>query len=361
LLAALVPLLVHFHLPVRFDWTRLLSLYWLVLTSQSVFLAALLYAISVPYQQALGPFLERLRVDKRRIVLIVIFLIILWWTSTGLKALLLTADVIVFMEFLERVKAQERRQGLEAILIPALYLFVCFLLVFAYNDIVLSVRFFAQSDPAFSAADHWLMHGSSVSAICHWALGRFPVSFFQFLHVVYVGMFPQVGAALAICSLRSGKGRGLQFVGAIAASYYIALLLFYIWPSQGPYYLCTNHFSKFPQSVPEYTMQMRSIANSQALFRGSRISWISTDYYIAFPCMHIVQPLIVLWFLRHWRRAVLVLAAYDVLLVAAILFLEWHYLVDILAAFPVAGLAIATVDRAALWDWIRRSRRTEIA
>ena len=358
LLAALVPLLIRLHLPVRFDWTRLLSLYWLVLTSQSVFLAALLFAISAPYEQALGPFLERMRGDKRRIILIAVFMLILWWASTGLKALLLTVDAVVLMEFLERTRAKERRPALEAIFVPALYLFICFLLVFAYNDVVLSVRFFAQNDPALSSADKWLMHGRSVSDICHWAARRFPDSFFQFLHLVYVGMFPQVGATLAITSLRSGKGRGLQFVGAIVTSYYIALLLFYLWPSQGPYYLCANHFSQLPKSVPEYTMQMRSIANSEALFRGLRISWISTDYYIAFPCMHIVQPLIVLWFLRHWRPAVLVLAAYDVVLLAAILFLEWHYLVDILAAVPVAALAITAVDRAAFWSWVRCSGRT---
>jgi membrane-associated phospholipid phosphatase len=38
---------------------------------------------------------------------------------------------------------------------------------------------------------------------------------------------------------------------------------------------------------------------------------------------------------------VVVLAVYDVLLVAAILMLEMHYVIDILAGLPVAAVAIA--------------------
>jgi hypothetical protein len=57
-----------------------------------------------------------------------------------------------------------------------------------------------------------------------------------------------------------------------------------------------------------------------------------------------VQPIIVLWFLRSWRRIFFALAAYDLFLVAAILMLEMHYVIDILVALPVAGLSIALTD-----------------
>jgi hypothetical protein len=60
--------------------------------------------------------------------------------------------------------------------------------------------------------------------------------------------------------------------------------------------------------------------------------------------MHIVQPIIVLWFLRRWPRLVVALIAYDALLVGAILMLEMHYVIDIVAALPVAALAIAITD-----------------
>ena len=57
--------------------------------------------------------------------------------------------------------------------------------------------------------------------------------------------------------------------------------------------------------------------------------------------MHIVQPIIVLWFLRRWKRMVIALAAYDLLLIVAVLMLEMHYVIDIIVGLLVAALAIA--------------------
>ena len=81
-----------------------------------------------------------------------------------------------------------------------------------------------------------------------------------------------------------------------------------------------------------------------ALWNHLPVTRISTDYLIAFPCMHIAQPLIVLWFLRRWRRMLIVLCAYDCLLIVSILLLEWHYLVDVIGGILVAGIAIASTD-----------------
>jgi hypothetical protein len=223
-------------------------------------------------------------------------------------------------------------------------LFAGFLLVFAYNDIVLSIRFFGATDAAFNAADKWMLHGGSVSGISHWAVRHFSVSAFQFLEFIYFGMFPQIGAALILSTFHGGQKRGLEFVGAILTAYYVSLFLFYVWPSQGPYYLCLNHFSQFPPELRTYAAQAGSLAASKALWNHAHAGSISTDYFIAFPCMHIAQPLIAMWFLRPWRRMVIALAAYDVLLLVAIVLLEWHYIVDILGGVLVAGLAIAMID-----------------
>jgi hypothetical protein len=343
LAVALVPLLRELNLPVRFDWLRLGSAFWLVLAAQSIFVATLLYLIGGA-PATFGPLLSRIRKDKVRIALALVFFIILLWEFTWLKALILTVDAIALLEFRERLKPAARQAAARSVLIPAIYLFAGFLLIFAYNGIIVSLRFYGATDAAFNAMDKWLLHGMSVSDLCHWAVRRFPVSFFQFLEFIYFGMFPQIGAALILSGLYSGKQRALQFVGAILTAYYLALVLFFLWPSQGPYYLCPTHFSEFPNSLKAYAAQSGSIANSQALWNHSRIRQISTDYYIAFPCMHIAQPLVVMWFLRPWRRILVALAVYDLLLIGAILLLEWHYVVDILGGVLVAGLAVAAVD-----------------
>jgi hypothetical protein len=345
---ALIPLLRQLNLPVEFDWLKLGSAYWLVLTAQSIFVAALLSLFVFVPELLFGP-RQFFRREAARVPLVLIYFLVLWWTLTWVKALILTVDAVALLEFFRRLKPGDRRKAAGAVLLPALYLFVGFLMVFAYNDVILSVRFFGATDAAFNAMDQWLLHGVSVSDLCHWAVRRFPVSFFRGLEFIYFGMFSQIGAALILTGLYDGRRRAFQFAGTILAAYYMALALFYFWPSQGPFYLCPAHFSVFPDQLQTYALQKWSIANSQALWRHVHVRHISTDYYIAFPCMHIAQPLLVMWFLRRWKLIVAVLAAYDALLVVAIILLEWHYVVDIAAGVLVAGLAIVAVNSGELW------------
>jgi hypothetical protein len=353
---ALIPLLVKLNLPVDFDWAKLASAYWLVLAAQSIFVSTLLYLIGSPARETWVPAIQPLRQNKARIVFWLVYFVILFWQLTWVKALVLTVDTIAILELRERLKPRDYRKALWAVFLPAGYLFAGFLLVFAYNDIILSVRFFGTADAMFNAMDKWLLRGAGVSSLCHWAVHTFPVSFFRFLEFIYFGMFAQIGAALLLSSLYYGKARGLRFVGTILIAYYLALALFYVWPSQGPYYLCSIHFSDFPNTLQVYATQKQSIVNSQSLWNHVRIPRISTDYYIAFPCMHIAQPLIALWFLRGWKRIAIVLAVYDVLLLAAILLLEWHYVVDILGGVLVAFVAIALTDSRDLWNWFMRRK-----
>jgi membrane-associated phospholipid phosphatase len=70
--------------------------------------------------------------------------------------------------------------------------------------------------------------------------------------------------------------------------------------------------------------------------------------------------MIVIWFLRRWRRVVWVLATYDVLLIAAVLMLEQHYVIDIIAGFGVAGVAIA-ITSGPFCGKINQSRPTRSA
>lgn len=338
---ALVPVLRFENLPLKFDWITLGVAYWILLAAQSIFAAVLLVLIGLPREQVIKPFLARHRENPLRIIPLLLFVAILVWLTGWLRALVLSVDAVALLELLSRRKPKGLRHAAAAILAPAVYLFFGFLMVLAYNNVIVSVRNNFATDPALAAIDHWLLHGHSVSELSHWALQAFPLWFFKVLEFIYFGMFLQIGATLILLALCDGRTRALQFVGTILMSYYLALIIFYIWPAQGPYTLCPAHFSRFPASLQSYTIQATLIPHALALFHHVPISRISTDYFIAFPCMHIVQPIIVLWFLRRWRRMFLALALYDLLLVAAILMLEMHYVIDILVAAPVAVLSIA--------------------
>ncbi len=336
---ALIPVLRGLHLPVRFDWKALGGAYW-ILAGQSVFVAALLCLIGLPWQAVLRPLIERYQREPVRIVLLLLYLAALGWALTWLTAVVVTIDTVAIIEFRERAPHKPRPSA-AAVLLPALYLVAGFLLVSAYNVIIVSVHFGFAYDAVFNAMDRWILHGWSVSDLSHWAVRTFPLPFFQFLEFIYFGMFPQIGAAIILVTLYDGKNQGLQFVGTILTAYYLTLGLFYLWPSHGPYYLCPGHFSRFPDTLVIYSIQNILIKDALALWNHVPIQRISTDYFIAFPCMHIAQPVIVAWFLRRWKRMLIVLCAYDALLIVSILLLEWHYLVDIIGGILVAGIAIA--------------------
>jgi hypothetical protein len=355
--AALIPLLLRLHLPLSFDWRTLAIAYWFVLAAQSVFLAAFLCVIGMPWRSALRPFLERYRREPLRFALLLAYFFILGWAFGWVKALVLTVDTVAMLEFREGRTASELRQAGSAVLLPAAYLFAGFLLVLAYNCIIASARFAFAFDPVFNAIDMWMLRGSSVSDLSQWALRRFPLSFFRFLEFIYFGMFPQIGAGIVLVALASRKQRALQFVGTILLAYYLALGLFYLWPSQGPFYLSTTHASQLPGELQAAKIQDFLIRDALALWNHVPIHRISTDYFIALPCMHIAQPLIVMWFLPRWKKMLVALCAYDVLLIVAILFLQWHYLVDILGGVLVAGLAIVITDGSNLRNrWSRPVR-----
>lgn len=352
--AALLPLLARLHLPARFDWVTLGTAYWLVLAAQSIFVATLLCLIGLPRQVTLEPLIEHYRREPLRMVLLLLCFIALGWTFTWVKATVLTLDIAAILEFRERRKVHDLGAASLAVLLPALYFFAGFLLVLAYNDIIVSVRFNFAYDPAFSAMDKWLLRGGTVSDLSHWAIRTFPTSFFQFLEFIYFGMFPQIGAGIILIGLYDGRNRGLQLVGTILMAYYVALGLFCLWPSHGPYYLCPDHFSRFPSSLQAYSIQKLLIMHALALWNHVPIHRISTDYFIAFPCMHIAQPLIVMWFLRRWKRMVMVLCFYDIILIVSIVLLEWHYLVDIIGGILVTGVSVAITDFSVLRKaWVR--------
>lgn len=340
LVAALVPVLRSEHLPLKFQWITLSEAYWVVLAAQSIFLAVLLALIGSP-SQILSTLRTRYRENWLRLPIVVAYFVILAWATTLMKALILTVDTVALLELYERKPHRDFFRTVPAILIPAAYLFFGFLMVLAYNCVIASARYPIATDPALARIDRWLLHGHTIWQLTHWGLQTFPLSFFKFLEFIYFGMFPQIGAAIILLALTDGLSRAMQLIGTILLSYYFALAMFYIWPALGPFTLCPDHFVLFPASLASYTIHKTLISDALALYRHESIRGISIDYFIALPSMHIVQPLVVIWFLRRWKPVVAALAAYDVVLVAAILFLEMHYVIDLIAGILVAALSIA--------------------
>src|SRR5579885_2815752 len=311
---ALLPAFSLAALPLRINWPRFLSMYWIHLAATSVAFATFLYLLGFPLKDTLLPLWRHYWGQKPRFVVLAVFAIaMLWEFATG-------------------------------VFIPAAYLFTGLVLVFCYNDLTASLRFVGSYDAAFNRLDAALFHGFTVSALSHAAARYFSLGFFKFLEFIYYGMFNQIGAALIIIPLCLGRKRALEFAGTVLTAYYLALVIFFVWPTIGPFSICPTHFADFPHSLATYGFQKIFVTKAQGFLTHQMPFRVDTDFYIAFPSMHIAQPLIVLWFLRRWKRITLFLLAYDVILVGAILLLEWHYFVDLIGGILIAALAIAVVE-----------------
>ena len=263
LILGLVPLLKRLNLPVNFNWA-VLGAFYLLLSMQAIFLAVLLCVLGFEPKKTFGPTLHRFKDEKLRILPVITFLLVLCMVLPWRIALVLTVDTVALLEFFHRIPSGTGKIAVRSVMLPALYLLIGWVLVFAYNDIIVSARFFAAKDASFNSIDMWLLRGVSVSQICHWAVRTFPISFFRFLEIIYLGMFPLLGAGLILVSICDGTRQGLKFVGTVILPSYIALVLFYFWTSQGPYYLCPTHFTDFPSTLRTYALQRGSIDHARA-------------------------------------------------------------------------------------------------
>jgi len=340
--ALVVPLFLAAKLPLSVNWPRLVSIFWVGLSLHSVAFAVLLMVIGFPIHQTLGPVWTHYKAQKPRLVFFVIFAIIMILQFGLLSGFVLIVLAVVLGELVDRTRGDLNAivNLIKPLLVPSVYLFLGLVMVFAYNDLIATVKNPSAYDWLYLKMDSYLLGGSSVSAIAHSLIRRMPSSA-VWSEVIYYGMFNQIGATLIVLAIYAGSKEAARYVGTLLTAYYLGLILFFLWPSMGPFYTCPGHFSEFPNFLRTYGSQLGMAQKAQLLATNRSLSQVDTDYFVAFPCLHIAQPLIVAWFLRKWKRIVVFLLAYDALLIPAILLLEWHYFVDIVGGVAVAALAIA--------------------
>jgi hypothetical protein len=236
-----------------------------------------------------------------------------------------------------------------SVLAPWIYLTIGLQTAFAYNTAIVSVRPFNLYDPFFRWLDGALFH-ISVANISHAASILYAPA-----EIVYYAMGGVMGAALIFLCLAGDRPRAFEMAGAILTAYYLSLLVFWAWPSNGPYSLDPG---SLPTSTFTGAIQHASYANAAALYHHR--AWLAPvyGYFVAFPSMHVAQPLLAGWFLRRWRRVSVLIFVYCGLLVAAILVLEWHYLVEIIGGILIAALsiALASISLGHLPFWLSKSR-----
>ena len=347
----------HFEgLPLRVNWPMFIGAFWGAMVVRAIFAATLLYLIGFPLSQTVEPVWIRYRQQPARIPAFAIFAIWMLLQFGVELGGMIVVDGLVLAELMDRSRGslETMATALRSVAWPAVYLFFGLVAMFCYNDLIASMKFIGAYDGFFLKVDSVLMRGHSISFLAHSLALRLPIQVLGIAEFIYYGMFGQVGAGLVLTALCLGRRESLRYVGTVLTAYVIALALFYLWPTIGPFYTCPVH--SLPRiHLATYDYQQNAVLKARLLTTSyKQFNTINADYFIAFPCMHIAQPLIVMWFLRRWKRITYALILYDVVLVAAILLLEWHYLVDVIGGIFVAGAAIGLASIRLTYGFQRR-------
>jgi hypothetical protein len=345
---SLLPALKAAGLPTKIDWPRFLLGYWVGLGVASLFWACLLCVVGFPTKDTILPIWSRYKQEKGRFLILIPLLAYVYWLHGFQSSIVLCTVGVATFELADRTRNVRGgfSRSILSFLLPAAYLFLGLTVVFAFNQVVVALKFHEAYDKVFDRIDTSLLLGRTVSEVAHEAMVWLPTWVYHLFDFAYFTMLPLMGAGILITGLAYGRRRALQYVGTLLTAYYLSLLIFSFWPSQSPFYSCPTHFAMLPQGLTSYWIQKGLLTYLRLLAQHGPIDSIGTGYYIAFPCMHIVQPVILVWFLRRWKRLFVGLVIYSLFLMVSIVMLEFHYVIDLFGGIAVALLAILIVDGA---------------
>ena len=257
----------------------------------------------------------------------------LWWLSGGhigqfATNLSLGLLAIYGYSMLGRSRIRASR------FIPVVYLFAGLLIAFSYINIASATLDYAKYDAAFLAADRVLLLGHTVGEFSHWMLA-FP-HMGTVLEIIYEGLFGAMAATQLWLVFEGRHGAAMDFSCDVITSYLITLVAYCAMPSVGPFI-----FSPSSASIDIVRLQNVSMPYLSALRANHGIfAGPGSSYFVAFPCMHIVQSILVAWHLRPWPRLYRASLIFNAAMVVAILGLQQHYVVDMLGGFVVVYMAI---------------------
>ncbi len=203
-----------------------------------------------------------------------------------------------------------------------------------YSAVIVSLRPCSKYDATFARFDTFMMFGGTVVG-----LSRLASALYVPAELVYYSIGGVMGATILFLCLSGDRRAAFQMCGAIVSAYYLSLVIFFALPAQGPFVSASLPAQLFTAGV-----QRASLANASSLYHHSRWMTPGLGYYVAFPSLHMAQPLIAAWFLRRWRRVSLIVLGYCILLVPAILILRWHYAIDVVGGIVVAAVAVLSVS-----------------
>jgi hypothetical protein len=333
------------RLPYAFDLAALTKGY-LMLPLGAFIVAIMLAVLGLPLRATLLPFFRRIWSKKALVFLLAPAGFLLCLALGPGVGLIVFIEALALAELSQRYGERFGRKLLD-LLVPGVYLYFGLMAVFAFNHAIVGIRYGGTTDFTFNWLDSVLFR-ANVSSIAHWSFHHIPLAIFKGFDFIYFSIWSRLGAALTLVAVLGTRRQAIQFVRNLLICYSMALLVFAMVPAKGPYSICAIHNDDYPKSLDSYSTQQELISRMKKLYAHTITEEVREvgvgDYYISFPSLHAALPIIALWFLRRWKRIQKLALFLYCLLLPALVFLGWHYIVDILGGWGVAALSIAVTE-----------------
>ncbi len=250
----------------------------------------------------------------------------LWYDPTWQRATVPLLGLSVFLIYFQDIIS--RRLGL------VMYLFVFYCLSLTAGLILTQG---IQLTP-FATIDHWLLHADQLLGFNQNALINF-VYAHKWLHDMFVTTYDSITIelviipfimALLLCE-RSVK----VFLLAMLISYPVGLLIYYFFPATAPATLLHNaHF---------IAMQHDTYIKFYQIHHYLTITTVEGGLVVV-PSFHIIWATLITYLTRTKKWIFYPVLIWNGVLVCSTLGLGWHYLIDVIAGFVVAGGAIVVAE-----------------
>src|SRR5260370_34383940 len=188
---SLLPALVRLRLPLVWPWPFIVGFTRFVVL-QSICAASVLYVIERPAElRVVG---ARYRNRLKATLLAAFCGVLVWALGLHISTMCRAIDALAVVEFLERKRegSMSLLQSATSVVPAAAYLVVGFLLVFTYNDVLVSVRFYDAYDQVLNQLDANLF-GTTVSSIAHRTAEHLTSSWFRLAKLLYYTLSVMLG------------------------------------------------------------------------------------------------------------------------------------------------------------------------
>ena len=158
-----------------------------------------------------------------------------------------------------------------------------------------------------------------------------------------------VGESIVLALYLFGQGdqrRALRFVWVFVVTNFLGFSLYYIYPAAPPWYVADHGFAldMTVRASPAGALRFDQMVGLPLMagFYGK-----SADVFGAVPSLHVAYPFLAAIYGWHLRRFRWIGVGYFLLVCFAAIYLNHHYLVDILAGLAVSMVAMAAFRLAA--------------